>query len=110
MGEACRHIDLQTRLGAELDGDMSAIGRRAAADVHRHIEDGAPGHAHKLDLRFRVGLEVKSSHDTPARGVRVIVLNELCFDPGLPEGGGLISLGEKPAMIAVATWTDEQDL
>jgi hypothetical protein len=40
----------------------------------------------------------------------VIVLNELCFDPGLPEGGGLISLGEKPAMIAVATWTDEQDL
>jgi hypothetical protein len=40
----------------------------------------------------------------------VIVLNELCFDPGLAEGGGLISLGEKPAMVAVATWTDEQDL
>ena len=59
----------------KLDGHKAAEGRRAAADVHGHIQYGSRNHAHQLALGMRRLLEVQPAKH-PVGGLRFVVLHE----------------------------------
>src|SRR5271157_1945316 len=76
VGKSDRDQELAPVFGRELNRDMSAEGRRRAANVDRDVEDGAAYDAHQLVLRERRGLEVQAAQNALRRGIGMIVLHE----------------------------------
>ena len=75
MGKAHRHPQLLLVLGAQLRSHPLAKRGRAAAQVHRHIEDRADGAAHELALGLGFELVVEAAQYAAA-GAGVVVLAE----------------------------------
>ena len=75
MGKTHRHPELLVVLGAEFSGHPLAEGGRAAAQIHRHIQDRAEHAAHELALGMGRELVVQAAQHTAA-GAGVVVLHE----------------------------------
>ena len=74
MREPLWDPELAFILGGQLYRNVLPKGGRALADVHRHIEHCALGHAHQLTLRL-LDLVVQSTQDILHR-LAVVVLHE----------------------------------
>src|SRR5690606_9102594 len=111
--EAVREADgdeqLVPVLRTEFSPDPLAVGRRAFAHIHRHVEDPAPDAAHQLILPARRHLEVQAAQREGGRGERVVVLHEGAGDAELSERVAVVGLGEPTPRIAMAGGADELD-
>ncbi len=110
MGEAFRHEELIAPLGADLDGHMLAIARRALADVDDDIEDGAPQHADELALGMGRLLEMQAANRSGRAGEGDIVLHEMAVEAGGGEGPGIVPFAEIAAPVAEATGLVDPDI
>ena len=80
---------------------MLAERRRALPDIHRHVQDRAPGAAHQLALRARRGLEVQAPQHAALGGKGVVVLDERLIHPVLGHQIRAEHLGEETTGVAV---------
>jgi hypothetical protein len=86
--EAGRDPHLALVLGRQFAAIPLAEGRRALADIDRHVEHRAGGGAHQLALRLLDLVMQAAQH--AFRRARVVVLHELGGDAG--------QLGKAPAL------------
>ena len=82
MGESRRHVHLPEGLARQTDPDPAGETRRAAPDVHGHIEDLPVHHPDQLPLR-PTPLRVQPAQRA-ARGPGEVVLHERHLDPPHP--------------------------
>ena len=75
VGESARNEQLAVVFARQFHGHVPAESRRAAADVHRHVEHAARDYAHEFRLRMGRQLEVEPAHHPVARA-RLVVLYE----------------------------------
>ena len=99
--ESDRDQELAPVFGREFDRDMSAEGRRGAANVDRDVEDAAARAAHQLVLGERRRLEVQPAQGADRRRIGMVVLHEGELKPRLVPVGAVVDLGEKPSGVAV---------
>ena len=75
---------------AELHGDPLLIGGAPFAQIHGHVQDGAPGYADQLGLRHRRVLEMNAAEDALLGAVALVVLDKIIVQahflkvPGAP--------------------------
>jgi hypothetical protein len=101
---------MRAGLSTQLDSDVPAIGRRPAAEIHRHIDHRAGRDPQQLGLGGGRGLEMEAAHDIGRRGKRLVVLHELDLDPVLAQHIEAEQFGEKTARVAVPNWGDQLDV
>jgi hypothetical protein len=107
MREADRHQKLLPVLARELDGDMPAESRRGGPDVDGDIENSPSHDAHQLVLREGRGLEMKAAHGAHGGRQRMIVLDEVEINAGLPEVRPIVRLGDEAAMVSELSRNDD---
>lgn len=78
--KALRDEELLPVLRAEQHAEPLGEVRGAVTDVHRHVEDTAPGAAYELRLLERRGLVMQSANDSFPFRIGVVVLHELHVD------------------------------
>src|SRR5439155_24100194 len=106
VGKPLRHEQLVAFRGAQHDCDVTAVARRAPADVDRDIEDRAGGDADEFGLALRRHLEMQAAHDAAVGRERMIFLNESDIDAVPPQHILAKDLGEKAARVAMADRPD----
>jgi hypothetical protein len=108
VGEAFGDQQLLAVLGRQLGPDPLAIGRRAFADIHRHIEDRAHHAAQQLVLSVRRLLVVKAALNAAGRRADVVVLDEGGGETRLLQRRLAEGLGKPATLIAMARGRDKQ--
>ena len=73
VGEAPRDEELAVVVPGEFDRHVPPEGRRAFADVHSHVQHGAPDDSHELRLSVWRLLEMQPPDDSVARPALVVL-------------------------------------
>ncbi len=101
MGEAARDEELAVVVFTEFYSNMTAVSRRAFADVYCDIENPALDTAHELALSVRRLLEMKSAHNSVG-GHAFVVLDKIYRTDLLVE----FTLGERLEKVAPVIFKD----
>ena len=76
VGESARYEELAVVVLRELDGDVTAVGGGALADIDGHVEHSSPDAADEFGLGEGRTLEMESAHHSVGRA-RLVVLYEV---------------------------------
>lgn len=109
MRESDGNEQLIAFLGRQLYRGVPAKGRRASADVDRHVENRALNDANQFGLREGRGLKMQAS-DCPGRtGQGLVVLNEAIDDPRCGEALAVKGFREEAPLITETRWCEKQN-
>src|SRR5664279_2941397 len=88
---------------------MTPICRRPDSNVHRYIEDRAPGTSDQFALRPRRRLKVKTTQYTASRRDRGVFLYEILMDPVLSQDVRSERFREKSPLILMSFSSEKQE-
>ena len=94
-------------LKTQLDPEPAPIGRRAAPDIDRHVEQNPSPTAHQLGLRMGWCLKMQPPHRADLGRQGVIILNEIKRDPLRRQLVAAIGLGKKAPRITKTRRRDD---
>ena len=100
VSEAARDQKLLFVFLRQLHRDPLPVGRALGAQIHRHVQHRAAGHAHQLGLGHGRVLEVDAPQDALLGGEGLVVLHEVIVQAQLLEVPGGPGLHEIAALVA----------
>jgi hypothetical protein len=106
MSEALWDPEMAMILGAQHNSRPLAEGRRATADVYRHVEHFALQHADQLALRIWPLVVEAAQH--AASGAGYVGLHEVAMNARLAELRLVVALVEKATVVPEHLWLNHQ--
>jgi hypothetical protein len=101
--------DLRPVLGAQLDGDMRPVGRRALPDINRDIEHRPRRDADELRLGRGRCLVVQPAQRAGRRAEGMVVLAEIMPHAALGECLRVEGFAEEPPLVPELVGRDQQN-